>query len=273
VAGSLTAANALVVLIGAGLVALFLWAWAGRSFAARWWVGRPFGPRLVLAVIPGLGLLVLCGGVLALAGTAAAPFVAVPFLLGAVLELAGLLDVLPGLWAPAWYRRLPPGQRRADPARSSVAAAVEGSLGRPGVTSIGEAAARICGARPVGSWRGGWVHDPDSNERAHAMARRGTVEGRLTLYPAAVVFAATRAEDTLRGRTTVVLVETGEITGEEVVPARAGADGRPRQGRLYRSWFPRLVIRTGENAHVFEIARGRAREIARRLAPMAPEPR
>jgi hypothetical protein len=266
----MTPANVLVVLIGAGLLALFAWSWAGRSRSARWWVGRPFGAQLVLALVPGLGLIVLSAGVLTVAGTSAALLVALPFLLGAVLELAGIFDVVPRWWGPAWYRRLPPGRRREDPARSAIAAAMAAYLGRPGVTSAGEAATRIGRARPIGSWRGGWVYDADTDERVHAMSRKGTIDGLLTLYPTAVVFAASRAEDALRGKSTVVLVEAGDITGVRVVPPRAGADGRPRRGWLYRSWFPRLVIRTNEHAHVFDVARGRAGEVARRLVAIAP---
>ena len=263
---------ALVTLAGAALLALAAWGWAGRTHRARWWVGRPFGPQLVLGVTPGLGLILLGAGILALAGTFAALLVALPVLLGAVLELAGMFDLLPRWWGPRWYRELPAGRRGLDTS-GALAAAMTGFLGRPGVTSAGKAAARFGARAPIASWRAGWVYDPDTDERAHGMSRRGTIDGRLTLYPGGIVFAASRAEDVLRERTTVVAVASADITDVRVVPARAGADGRPRRGVLHRSWFPRLVVHTADAAHVFDVAWGRARRVAERLAAGAPQRR
>jgi hypothetical protein len=101
------------VLGAAALLALTAWCWAGRSPRARWWVGRQLGTQLVLAVAPGLGLLILGGGLLALFGTSAALLVAPLMLAGLVLELAGMLALLPGWWGPGWYRRLPRCRRPA----------------------------------------------------------------------------------------------------------------------------------------------------------------
>jgi len=99
------------VLAAAALLALTAWCWAGRSPRARWWVGRQLGAQLVLAAAPGLGLLILGGGLLALFGTSVALLIAPLMLIGLVLELAGMLALLPGWWGPAWYRRLPRGRR------------------------------------------------------------------------------------------------------------------------------------------------------------------
>lgn len=109
-ARSATLADVLVVLIGAGLLALFAWCWLGRARSARWWATRRFGPQLVLGVIPGLGLIVVAAGVLTLAGTGAALPLTPLFLAGAVLELAGIFDLLPHWWGPAWYRSRPRGR-------------------------------------------------------------------------------------------------------------------------------------------------------------------
>jgi hypothetical protein len=266
----LTPTTGLVVLIGVCLLAVSVWGWAGRSRMARWWVGRPFGPQLVLGLLPGLGLLVLGGGLLALAGTAVALAVALPMLLGAVLELAGMSSLLPGWWGPKWYRQLPRDRREFDPERSAAAAAIVGFLGRPGVTSSAEASARFGRAKPVASWRAGWVYDADTDQRIHGMSHKGTIDGRLTLYPSGVVFAASRAEDTLRGKSTVVAVRGDDITEVRVVPPRAGADGRPRAGRLYRSWFPRLVVRTTAETYLFDVAWGQAGKVAERLYTLIP---
>jgi hypothetical protein len=109
-----SAPNVGVVLLGAALLALSGWSWAGRSSGARWWVGRPFRTRLMLAVVPGLGLLIFTVGLgvlFRLSGPAASLLMAVPILVGVVLELAGIFALLPRWWGPAWYRRSPAGGR------------------------------------------------------------------------------------------------------------------------------------------------------------------
>jgi hypothetical protein len=261
-------ANLVILLIGAGLLAVSAWGWAGRSRQARWWVGRPFGPQLALGVAPGLGLIVFGVGLLTIFGPELTLVVAPPVLLGVVLELAGMFSLIPRWWSPRWYRELPTGSRGYD-TTGALAAAMVGFMGRPGVTSAGEAARRFGRDRPLGSWHSGWVYDADTDERVHGMSRTGTIEGRLTLYEKGIVFAATRAEDVLRGKSTVLAVPAGDITGVEVVPARAGADGRPRKGWLYRSWFPRLAIQTADDVHLFDVAWGRAGQVAERVAAIA----
>jgi hypothetical protein len=248
---------------GAALVALSGWMWSGRSPRARWWAGRPFGPRLALGLLPGLGLVLLSAGALTAAGAPATPLAAPAMLLGLVLVLAGAAPLLPGWLGPGWYRRLPPGQRDGDTA-TPLAAAIRGYLGPAAASSAVEATARL-GGPPLDSWRAGWVRDPDSDRRAHGMARRGTVDGRLLLHRGGLVFAASRVEDALLGRSTVVAVGAGEVIDVRVVPPRAGADGRPRPGRLHRSRFSRLVVRTAGADHVFEVAWGRASRVAERL--------
>jgi hypothetical protein len=108
------AANVLIVLLGAALLALSAWCWAGRSSGARWWSGRPFGARLMLGLVPGLGLLVCTVGLgvlFGLSGPLASVLLAVPFLIGLLLELAGMFALIPRWWGPGWYRRSPAGKR------------------------------------------------------------------------------------------------------------------------------------------------------------------
>jgi len=71
----------------------------------------------------------------------------------------------------------------------------------------------------------------------------------------------------------VIAIDTDDIVDVRVVPARAGADGRPRSGVLYRSWFPRLVVETPDVAQVFDVAWGRARQVRDRCAGVVPERR
>lgn len=117
-------------------------------------------------------------------------------------------------------------------------------------------------AKPIASYGGGYVRDPDRNDRDHALARRGTVAGRITVFAEGVVFAADSTEDSLRTDPTVLVLAAGRITGVRVVPARAGADGKPRRGVLYRSLFRRLVIDMPDDSYVFEVAYGKAGRVA-----------
>jgi hypothetical protein len=267
-----TASHVVVVIIGAALLGLAIWAWLGRTRRSRWWVRSPYGDQVMLGVVPGIGLIVFCVGLLTLTGPWITLLIALPVLFGAALEFSVIFARLPRWWGPKWFREMSEAERRADPS-NAFAAAVVGLTEQPGVVSTREAASRFGGDKPLGSWRGGWVYDPDTDERAHGMSRKGTVDGRLTLYPSGIVFAASRAEDALRRKGTVVAVRTDDIVDVRVVPARAGADGTQRKGVLYRSVFARLVVQTTETAHVFEVAWGRAKVLRDRLADVVPERR
>ncbi|HEU0286394.1 MAG TPA: hypothetical protein VFR22_05060 [Nocardioidaceae bacterium] len=267
-----TVPHVLVVAIGMVLLALSIWAWRGRSRRSRWWVGSPYGGQVMLGLVPGLGLIILSMGLLTLIGPWFTAVAGLPILFGAALVLAVIFARLPRWWGPGWYREMSEAERRAD-LTNAFAAAVVGLTDRPGVVSAKDAADRYRGDRPLGSWRGGWVHDPDTDERAHGMSRKGTIDGRLTLYPSGLVFAASRAEDALRRKGTVIAIDTHDIVDVRVVPARAGADGRPRSGVLYRSWFPRLVVETPDVEQVFDVAWGRARQVRDRCAGVVPERR
>jgi hypothetical protein len=265
-----TAPHLAVVAIGAALLGLAIWAWRGRTRRSRWWVRSPGGAQVMLGLVPGLGLIILGVGLLTLIGPWFVAVIGLPLLFGAVLEFAVIFAQLPRWWGPRWYRQMSEAERRAD-TTNAFAAAVVGLTDRPGVVSAKAAAARFRDERPLASWRGGWVYDPDTGERAHGMSRKGTVDGRLTLYESGLVFAASRVEDALRRKGTVVAIDSGDIVDVRVVPARAGADGRRRTGVLYRSWFPRLVVETSDTAHVFEVAWGRARQVKDRCVAVVAE--
>jgi hypothetical protein len=267
-----TASHVGVVFIGAALIALAVWAWRGPSRRSRWWVRSPFGDQVMLGVVPGIGLIVFCVGLLTVTGPWLTPLIVLPVLFGAALECSVIFARLPRWWGPRWFREMSAAERRAD-VSNAFTAAVVGFTEQPNVTSTQEAAAQFAGETPVRSWRGGWVYDPDSDERAHGMSRKGTVDGRLTLYPSGVVFAASHTEDALRRKGTVVAIRVDDVADVRVVPARAGADGRQRKGFLYRSVFPRLVVETSATAHVFDVAWGRASHVRDRLAEVVPERR
>lgn len=108
-----------IVIAGAALIAAACWAWAGRSAAARWWVDTGSTRRLMLGVVPGLGVLVLCGGMLALTEKhfrsvfdTLALVVALPMLAAVVLEVVSMLGLLPRWWGPKWYRDAVKGEGR-----------------------------------------------------------------------------------------------------------------------------------------------------------------
>lgn len=105
--------------IGAAVLAGCAWSWRGGSPRARWWVRSLSGRQLLLAVAPGLGLLVFGGGLMTAAAglpEVAAGLVvlvlAVPMLAGFTLVLAGIVGALPRWWGPKWYREKLRTERR-----------------------------------------------------------------------------------------------------------------------------------------------------------------
>lgn len=252
--------NLWIVLLGAALIGFAGWSWLGRSRPARWWVRSWEGDSLVLGVLPGMGLVLFGLGLVAVFDGPLQIVGSLLWLCGFPLFLIGFIT--PRWWGPAWYRHMSSSQRRAAQ-RDPVGTFVRSRSSASSVSSA-ELAARAFGAdsRPVATWRAGYVHDADTSERHHSLSRRGTIDGTLATYSQGVVFAASRTEDGLRGEPTVLKLGREVLTGARVVPARAGTDGKPRAGRLYRSPFPRMVLDTVEDSHLFEIAWGRAQQAA-----------
>jgi len=242
------------------MLAVTVWSWAGRSYASRWWMRSLMSDSLALGVLPGIGLGLTGIGLYAVFGEPLA--VVGGLLLFACFPVFVIGFFTPRWWGPGWYRQMSPQQRQTAQrdvagtflrSRSTRLRETSTDLAARSLPSIGE---------PMARWRAGYVYDADTSERTHALSRRGTVDGTLTAYPEGVVFAATQTEDGLRGEATVVAVPRETLTGVRVVPARAGADGRPRPGVLHRSFFPRLVLDTTSGSQVFEVAWGGARRAA-----------
>ncbi len=249
-----------LVLVWAVPLMFWAWSWRGASSWARWWVGNELEEMLVRGVIPAWVLLsvsvfIQAAGDSSPYESAAGNATFVGVCVAALLFLWTLSPIpLPRWWAPAWFRDLDEQGRRPR-TRDAFDAVVALSELQPSQHSSEIVSGRLSSTRRLGSWRGNWVYDPDSLERAHGLTGRGSVEGRLTLLADGIVFAANRAEDSLRGKPTVVEIRGSEVTGSRVVPARAGADGVPRRGVLYRSLWPRVVVDTNESAYVFEVMR------------------
>lgn len=247
------------MLLGAALLVLATWSWVGRTARARWWTQVWQGDSLALGVAPAMGL-ILCGlGLIALVpgeatGSALGTVGGLFWLLGFPVMLIGVWT--PRWWGPGWYRQMSDRERAAalrGPAGAFVRAAHS-----PRPAKSAAVADRGRGHAAIGRWSAGWVRDPDTDTRDHALSRRGTVQGRLTVYPDAITFAASPTEDRLRLDPVVLSLDRAEVTGARVVPARAGADGQARRGRVYRSPFRRLVLHTRSETHVFEVSYGRA---------------
>jgi hypothetical protein len=260
--------GALYLLLGLALLTHAWRCWSGRS---RAWVRRTWSPQVVLGLLPGLGFAALAAGVQVMVGPWAGPVVAVLMTIGFVLLVLGIVYIVfePSWWGPRWFRRLPARDRMPDISDPLTAATV-GFSRRPAAASgeqVRRAAGRL-GGRPVARWGGGYVYDPDTSERAHGMARRGTVMGDLTLYPHGLTFAAKRWEDVLRDEPTVLVLPSDEIRTVRVVPARAGADGETRRGRLWRSVYPRLVVESTGGRYVFDVAFGGAARAASRIGAL-----
>ena len=236
------------LIIGVLLISLSIWQWRGRSWAARWWTRhyRMEGP--VLVGMPALGPV--------LAGVGLADFPGAVFV-GALLSVLGVVvcvwGLLTGLVAPLWR----PAARAWGP-RWYVHRDVKGcGLSRPAVPS-GLGLVR-------GGWRGGCVVDVDARVCPDRLGRRGTVVGRLVVGEGGVWFAPdpdVSAYSMFRGS---VWVEWRRVREVRTVPARAGADGRPRGSWFRCSWGRRVVVVADEDTYLFEVDWGRASKAAASL--------
>lgn len=252
--------NLWILLLGGALVGLALWSWLGRSRAARWWVRTWEGDSLVLGILPGTGLVLFGLGLVAVFDGALQTVGSLLWLCGFPVFLIGFIT--PSWWGPAWYRQLSKPERRAAQTDALGTFARSRSTRLPEPSAERAARTFPSDSTPIATWRAGYVYDADTAERTHGLSRRGTIDGRLAVYSAGLVFAASRTEDGLRGSATVVTLPRDHLTDVRLVPARAGADGRPRRGILHRSLFPRLVVDTTHGSKVFEIAWGRAQQAA-----------
>lgn len=98
-----------IALAGAGMLAVAVWSWAGRSARARRWARRPWGPRMRLGLLPGGGLLLLFGSLGTLFDLSQGPTVlklglSFLFFFGLLLVAIGGLSWVPRWWGPRWYR-------------------------------------------------------------------------------------------------------------------------------------------------------------------------
>jgi hypothetical protein len=245
--------GAVPFLAGAGILVYVWWCWSGRS---RRWATRAFTNQLVYAILPGLGLFLIAAAVKNMVGDPAGE------LLVAVATAVGLLGFIallfePRWWGPRWYHDLQAGNPQPDLSDRLTAVWVSSTAPAPFGSDL--KVAQAFGETPVARWRGDCVYDPDTRHREHGLAVPGAVAGHLTLYPGGLTFAASATEDSLRDRSTVVVVPAAEVVGARVVPARAGADGVVRRGVLWRSLYPRLVVDTRAGSLLFEVAGAKAK--------------
>ncbi|MFD5734664.1 hypothetical protein ACFWIY_17800 [Streptomyces sioyaensis] len=247
-------------------IAYVAWCWGGRTPSARAWAVIDRGPALALVGVPAFAFPLFGAGVTMFFGLP--KLITIPFGMVALFCLVLMFiggTGAPKWWGPRWFRR---EEYRDDyegaPPQGPLATLTQSYAAQTPAVLSQDAMAQSLGngSAPEAQWKGGWVHDPDTDEQDHGLARKGTVEGKLTWYPQGLGFAATKREDSIRQKTTVVTIPAEQLTSVEVVPARAGADGRSRPGFWMRSPFRRLVVRTASDAYVFDVARGRARKVA-----------
>lgn len=99
----------LLIAAGLAMLAVFVWSWRGRSWHARWWVpgvyidtvrAAVFAPRAAMGALPGGGLMLASGGVILTFGEHTPGIVVLPFFLGMLIALVGLIYPF---WKPKWY--------------------------------------------------------------------------------------------------------------------------------------------------------------------------
>jgi len=107
-----------IALLGVSLLLIAGWSWRGRSSASRWWIRIWQGDTMALGFAPGLGLVFLGLGVIALVpGDEAAETPA--GMIASLVWLAGVVVFAVGSWGPRWWG---PRWFRSMSARDRVAA-------------------------------------------------------------------------------------------------------------------------------------------------------
>jgi hypothetical protein len=259
------AASALIVgvvpfLAGVGMLVYVWWCWSGRS---RRWASRAFMDVMVLWSLPTLGVILIAFAVKVVLSDLVGDLlmwvgVAVGWL-GFIAAVLGLLGVQARWWGPRWYHDLQTSNPQPDLSDRLTALWISSTV--PAPFSSDRKAAQAFEEAPVARWRGNYVYDPDDRHRTHGLAVPGAVAGHLTLYRGGLTFAASAAEDSLRDRSTTLVVSAAKVTGVRVVPARAGADGVVRKGWMWRSLSPRLVVDTRAGPLLFEVVGARHKAV------------
>lgn len=247
---------------GVLLLTASVWSWRGRSRTSRWWVRDSWGREFVLGMMPGAGLAVTVVGYFAIIGDQVDLGI-VDFLLsliavaGFLVMLLGIFNLLPRFLEPSWYREALEGEEGALPADAlgAVSSGVTAGADVSSVDALSDLLPQGSSRRPTHRWGANWVHDPDTLDRDHGAAPRGAVPGRLELRGDSVGFAALALEDRIRGEAIAWAVTFDELTTARLVPPRAGIDGIPRRGILYRSLWKRLVLETDDRAYLVDLRR------------------
>lgn len=241
--------------IGIGMVALSpllaygsFMAWTGRW---RSWTGElGLAPMaLPITMMPAMAVFFLGIGI-DMAGVLPSNS-----LLGGLAVLAVIAGPLlsfftPRWWGPRWYREAD-GDFEPNLNDPLTAVAMASSLPDPPRRPLPPQFA----GRPLDSWKGNFVERDEKGMR-NALARKGKLEGRLSLYHAGVTFVAhrwvARLDDDPFGP---IVLEADDVLDVRVVPAGAGPDGQRRRGTGLRSLFKRLVIDTPDGPLLFEVQR------------------
>jgi hypothetical protein len=252
-----------LVLLGGALLGVAWMCWTGRW---RRWASIAMLPAMPISAVPGLGLCLLLAG---LAGPLPSAFSGVLYGIGLLTGVAGMVIAFwdPEWFGPRWFRARDRAFDPSVPVNAVVAASVRPA---PGESSEAVARARMGGEEPLERWRAHLVSD--EHGRPSALQRSGLVRGSLLLYPEALVFAADRREDEMRGGAVVEVLPAGSIGAVERVPSRSRADGTRRRApdlpSVYRSC---LRVDTDAGTFVFETSHAgrRALELAARYARVA----
>jgi hypothetical protein len=247
---------AILILIGAALLAVFWLCWSGRW---RAWSRIAMLPSAPITLLPGLGLCLLLGGAGVAIGGAGEALIGI----GLLAALAGIVLVMwePSWYGPRWFRERDTTYDLSVPLNAAIAASVRRE---PAESSEALARSRMGHREPDERWRAHLVSD--AHGRPSAMQRIGVVRGHLLLYPDALVFAADDGEDRVRGSAVVEILPAAGIRSVRRVPAGSRPDGQREGHDLPGRVMPRLRVDTASGACVFEIrsAGRRAKELESR---------
>lgn len=260
--GALLLALALLLVVASGL------AWTGRW---RSWSRSAFWATMPLHLYPALAIFVGFAGLDDLLDGEVPAAFGLLLLLALVLGFLGFLGLVwrvPSWTTPRWYRE---ADRSLDITNDPLAALTHLGAARGTPTESERVGTAGFDGQPESfRWGASWVHDPSATKVDHVLAGVGAVSGRLVGFPEGVAFVALAAEERLREQGPIALsLDRGELREVGTVPPGADAAGNRQQlslgTRLQRPQVRRrLVLRTADAAHVFEVrdARRRADELA-----------
>jgi hypothetical protein len=248
---------------GVGLLGVVYLALSGRY---RGWAKDSRGPIVMLAVLPGLGLILILFGMSAILGVDQDSVMSAVTVIAVIEIIAFVITVLePSWWGPKWYRqymgigtRKEPGKIGRHPVVEPIYRDATGARVRKLRNPIDRA---LYEEQPIDQWQATLVQDLD---------RQTGYRGRLALYPEGLTFLEHRKGGTRKGDAERVGFEmlAIDIAGIHIVPETTlrDRDEPGAEAKRLRPAVPWVIVRMRDQdaARIFSVSHPKA--AARRIS-------